>query len=217
MGGKNVLRFLEARQDQNLEEEHGCSKAESKEVRIWTALTYQNRDSQNYNIGSKASEARQTKEQEGSIGGAQGASESGKDCIQMELVFSADPMGLVGKGGELARVSQQGKDSLGRGILIELDQNRGGYEGMAMESRKLGLWKRRARANQTYSGKENEQRKTHKKTGLGSKWGFQLTDEGEEADEYLQSGKKPKGGAISLQLTETQVKVASQKWPQTDQ
>lgn len=51
---------------------------------------------------------------------------------------------------------------------------------MCVENRKHRSWKRRARANQANSGKENEKGKEHNKAGLGSKRGFSLRDEDDE-------------------------------------
>lgn len=109
------------------------------------------------------------------------------------------------------------EDHVDGGTLLELDQNRRGQESMTIDSKKHGSWKRRVRAYPAGPGKKNVQEKLTLKAGLGSKRDFQLRDEGEEAELDLQLGKKLKCGMDSVLLTESQVKVASQKWPQNDQ
>lgn len=148
---------------------------------------------------SKVSEVRITKKNEKSLVEDQSEIERGADCRQLGLVTTINLIGQVEKGINLDKSGKQGEDRSG-GILFELDQNRGSV-GMCVENRKHGSWKRRARANQVNSGKENEKGKAYNKAGLGNKRGFSLRDE-DDVDEDLQNGKKLKGGAKSWQIIE---------------
>lgn len=88
---------------------------------------------------------------------------------------------------------------------------------MCIETRKYGSWKRRTKVNQVKSGKENVSGTKQIHAELGNKRGFALRDENDDVADEVQIRKKLKTKAERWHLTEIQVEVANQKWPQLDQ
>lgn len=78
------------------------------------------------------------------------------------------------------------------GVIKELDQNRDGPVGMCVENKKHRSWKRRAKATQAKSDKENEIGKEYNKEGLGNKRSFKLKGEDDVVASEAQNGKKIK-------------------------
>lgn len=216
-GGKSITRPQDTKKPQSPAEESGGSKEGVQEIGNISNSRGEVGNSLCLNMVCKASEDKNSKENEPTRGGSQGDSEKGIDCDQKGLKFLADTRGLVEVGVPLLEVGLQGKDNSGGGFLLELDQNRGGHKGMTVDSRNHGSWKRRARAIHVASGKENEQGMSTHNAGVGSKRVFQLRDEDEEAELDGTLGKKIKSGVSSLLPTDSQVEVASQKWPQFNQ
>lgn len=80
------------------------------------------------------------------------------------------------ESGSLMKLGKQAEESTG-GILEELDQNKGDSEGMCIENRKQGSWKRKPRVSKVIKGKENAPDRELTKAGLGSKRGFLFMDD----------------------------------------
>lgn len=132
------------------------------------------------------------------------------DGIQMNPVPPVFQVGNKGEKHHLKKLGQRAEEGTER-VLNELDQNREEPVGMCVDHRKHGSWKRRARATQTKSDKENEVGKECSKEGLGSKKRFVLRDEEDAIVEDEQNGKKIKLGEENWKMIENQVEVASHK------
>lgn len=103
------------------------------------------------------------------------------------------------------------------GVLCELNHNSGAPVSMCAEGKKPGSWKRRARAIQTPTGKENGMALDAQAKEVSGKRGFELRDEDEVPGDEEYHSKKLKSGGENLQLSENMVEIASPKWPQGDQ
>lgn len=130
----------------------------------------------------------------------------------MGIVAKVAQLGNQGEGEHLKKSGKREEEGTA-GVIKELDQNRDGPVGMCVENKKHGLWKRKARATQAKSNKENGMGKEYNKEGLGNKRSFELKGEDDIVAGEAQNGKKIKIEEKSWQMIKNQVEIASHKWP----